>query len=246
MLAGLLSWLCFPVYLALGIWTRQRSLRLSPAAGPRSGVYGEGAPVHRLLSVGDSSAAGVGLERTEDALVAQAARLLHEDTGETVSWHISGHNSAVAEEVRDAVLPHLEPADYTHILVMVGVNDAKNWHTARRFKKGFGTLLYALRARFPEARLYWFRGIDARMVPALPEPLGWIMNLRIALMNRKGTQLCIERGVTALPAVPIEGPEGFCRDGFHAGADGYAVWARHLLDHLHHTPRDTPVAAPYV
>lgn len=246
LLAGLVSWLCFPAYLVQGVYVRQRSMRLSPAAGPRSGQYGEGEPVHRLLAVGDSSAAAVGLDHTHDSLVANAARLLHAQTGETVSWHISGHNSAVAEEIRDAVVPNLMPADYTHIFIMVGMNDMKNWHTSRRFKKAFGGLLYALRTRFPDTRMYWHQGIDVQRVPTIPEPLGWIMNLRVALLNRKGAQLCVERGVVVVPPLHVTGPEGFCRDGFHASEAGYEAWARHMLDHLHHTPRTTPAAAPYV
>ena len=122
----------------------------------------------------------------------------------------------------------------------------KNWHSTRRWKKGFGGLLYALRTRFPEARIYWHQAIDVQKVPMLPEPLAWIMTLRVALLNRKGAQLCVERGAVVVPPVPADGPEGFCRDGFHASELGYEGWARHMLDHLHHTPRTTPAAAPHV
>ena len=245
-LAGLVSWLCFPLYIAQGIYVREHSMRLSPAAGPRSGQFGEGEATHRLLAVGDSSAAAVGLDETRDALIVQAARMLHEDTGETVSWHVSGHNSAVAEEIRDLVVPNLEPVPYTHIFIMLGTNDMKNWHTTRRWKKGFGGLLYALRTRFPETKIYWHQAIDVQKVPAIPEPLGWIMKLRVGLLNRKGAQLCVERGAVVVPPVHVTGPEGFCIDGFHASESGYEAWARHMLDHLHHTPRSTPAAQPYV
>lgn len=246
MLISFLSWLCFPIYVLQGLYVRKKSMRLSPAAGPRSGQFGTGKPSVRLLSIGDSSAAAVGLEQTSGAIGPQMARKLHERTGSPVSWHISGHNSAVAGEIRDHVVPNLGPADYTHIVIMLGTNDMKNWHTVKRWKKEFGTLLYALRTRFPEARIYWHQAIDVRHAPALPEPLGSIMNLRVKLLNRKGAQLCLERGAVCVPPMPDARAEGYCRDGFHANEQGYEIWADHILAHFEFEPCTSPAVTSLV
>ncbi len=245
-LTGLVSNLLFPVYVAQGIHVRQNSLRLSPAVGLRSGQAGDGEATIRLLTVGDSSAAAVGCEFTHEAMAPQLAAKLHEREGRPVSWHISGHNSAVAGEIRDVVVPSLPDGDYTHILVMIGVNDLKNWHSSRRWKKEFGGLLYALRARFPEAKFYWCQTLDMTDVPALPQPLANILNLRRELINRKGAQLCVERGAVCVPPMQIPDQKGFCKDGFHANADGYAYWADHLLNYWDHEPRTSPAVQGFV
>ncbi len=238
-LLSLLSWLCLPIYIVQGLWVRVHSMRLSPASGPRSGQFGDGEATIRLLTVGDSSAAAVGIESTTGALGFQLAQMLRDQTGEVIYWHISGHNSAVSGQIRDLVVPNLEPVDYTHIVIMIGMNDAKNWHSVPRFKKEFGGLLYALRTRFPEAKMFWHQAIDMRTVPALPEPLASIMNLRRILFNRKGAQLCLERGVVAVPPLGNIRADGFCPDGFHAGEAGYEAWAEHMLAHFDETPRST-------
>ncbi|MEM9677144.1 MAG: SGNH/GDSL hydrolase family protein [Pseudomonadota bacterium] len=245
-LISVLSWLCLPIYVVQGLQTRARSLRLSPAAGPRSGTAGDGVPTIKLMTLGDSSAAAVGIDHTKGALAVQLAELLAKKNSTSVAWHISGHNSAVSSQLWQAVVPNLEPADYTHILIMVGANDMKNWHSVGTFKREFGTLLYAVRARFPEAKIYWSQFIDMTRVPTLPPQLAKVLNLRRALLNRKGAQLCVERGVVCLPPLPGILAEGFCRDGFHASEVGYAAWAQHVADHLHHTPRSTPAAKPFI
>lgn len=245
-LIGLVSTLCFPVYVVVGLYTRARSMRLSPARGPRSGQHGEGEPATRLLTIGDSSAAAVGIDKTSGAMGPQLAGLLKVKTGEAVYWHISGHNSAVSSEVRDYIVPNLPPEDFTHILIMLGTNDMKNWHTVRRFKRDFGGLLYALRARFPEARIYWPQAMDMVWVPALPKVLAHILNWRRQLLNRKGAQLCVERGVICIPPLEVENQSGFCRDGFHASEIGYAAWAQHILAHWDYEPRTTPAAQPFL
>ena len=131
MLASILSWFCFPIYIVQGLYVRKTSMRLSPASGPRSGQFGQGDAELKVLSIGDSSAAAVGLEKTSGAIGPQLANKLHDRTGKTVLWHISGHNSAVAGEIRDHVVPNLEPVEYSHIFIMLGTNDMKNWHSVQ-------------------------------------------------------------------------------------------------------------------
>jgi lysophospholipase L1-like esterase len=65
-------------------------------------------------------------------------------------------------------------------------------------------------------------------VPALPPSLGYILGLRAQIINAMGMQLCRERTATTLEPLPIEGPEGFAIDGFHANALGYRHWAEHI------------------
>ena len=56
-----------PLLLWQGRAVRARALKLPEAAGPREGREGQGAPALRLLVVGDSSAAGVGVEHLAQA-----------------------------------------------------------------------------------------------------------------------------------------------------------------------------------
>ncbi|MDD9908807.1 MAG: SGNH/GDSL hydrolase family protein [Ahrensia sp.] len=245
-LTGLISTLLFPIYLVQGVYVREKSMRLSPAKGPRSGKAGRGEPSVRLLTVGDSSAAAVGCTFTHEAMAPQLAAKIEAATGNAVSWHISGHNSAVAGEIRDIVLPNVPDHGYTHILIMLGINDLKNWHTSGRWKKEFGGLLYGLRARFPEARLYWCQALDMTTVPSLPKPLSTIMNMRRALINRTGAQLCVERGAVCIPPLPVPDDEGFCEDGFHANATGYNYWADHIMKFWNCEPRSSPAVSEFV
>ena len=245
LLARVVSIASLPVYAVQGAFLRRRVLRLPPAAGPRDGQFGasgSAAAPFRLLVIGDSSAASVGIDRSEDGLAAQLARVVHERTGRAVRWRSSGHNSAVAGQIRDHVVPHVEPRDWTHILVTIGTNDTKNFHSLGRFKREFGALLYALHARFPQARIYWSQAIDPRRIPHLPEPLATIMWLRRNLINAKGRQLCHERGAVAVRPIPDVMPAGFAIDGFHASEDGYAAWAETVAEAM--LADEAPITRP--
>lgn len=245
--ASLLSWLAFPYYAYVGTRLRDSVMRLSPAQGPRSGQVGKGKAAIRILSIGDSSAAAVGIEHTSGALAPQLAQMVADRDKVAVSWHISGHNSATCGPLTEVVVPNL-PAnlDPTHILLQIGMNDLKNWHTGKRFYREFGRLLYAVRARFPDAKIFWSQGVDITAVPAMPNLLARIANLRRVIINERGTQLCVERGAVAITPLPGVTAEGFCPDGFHAGERGYHGWAEHIMTHWDYAPREAPAARPYV
>ncbi|NMG40715.1 SGNH/GDSL hydrolase family protein [Chelativorans sp. ZYF759] len=227
---SLISWLAFPVYVWQGVGVRLKTERMLPAEGRvLHHIPGEGEPFN-LLVIGDSSAASVGVGRTEDGLAARLAGLVSERTGRPVQWRAAGFNSATAGQLRDFVVPNLAPEDWTHVVLAVGTNDMKNFHTARRFKAEFGGLLYAVRAKWPEALVLWSPVIEMTRVPALPALLARVLEIRAGIVNRVGERLCAERGAITATRLPVEDPQaGFSRDGFHASEAGYDAWARHLL-----------------
>ena len=231
-LAALLSWLLLPIYITIGPWVRARTVRMAPAAGPhRASLPGRGKPL-RLLVVGDSSVAGVGVSHTSEGLAHRIAENLARQTGRPVTYAMHGNNSAVAGQLRDYVVPHLPAEPFTHIVISVGANDAKNWHSGSRWKHDFGTLLYALRTKYPEATIVWSRLFDFAKLPAVPAPLGLVLNLRRAIVCRIADELCIERGAHAAPLMDVTHDEGLSRDGFHASALGCRLWGRHLAEFI--------------
>ncbi len=232
-LATLLTWLAFPVYIWQGLGMRRRTTRMLPAQGPVMHEVAGTEPAIALLVLGDSSAASVGIEKSEYGLAAQLAQLISQRTGRTVRWRAAGFNSATSGQIRDHVLPNLSADPWTHIVLAIGTNDTKNFHSVPRFKKEFGGLLYALRAKWPEARVVWSPVLEFTRAPAMPTQLGKILEIRATAMNRMGERLCLERGAVPAPRLPITNPEqGFASDGFHASEAGYRAWAEHLIDQV--------------
>ena len=228
-----LTWFAFPVYAWQGIGVRLRTERMLPAQGPVMHSIPGKQPGIALLVLGDSSAASVGIGKSEDGLAAQLATQLSEKTGQAVKWRAAGFSSATAGQIRDHVIPNLAAEPWTHIVLSIGTNDAKNFHTVSRFKKDFGGMLYALRAKWPEARIVWSPIVDVKRMPALPGMMSSILEVRAGAFNRMGQRLCNERGAVATTRLPIRDPQaGFSSDGFHASEAGYRAWAEHVLPSL--------------
>lgn len=223
---GLLSWLLAPAAFVQATQVRRITPRVSPPPGRTMGHVGTDSQARfRILVLGDSSAAGVGAEHMDETLAPKLARRLNEHFGASAYWRTAGSNSATTEELRDYVVPNIAPESYSHVVILAGTNDMKNFVPRRRFDDGFGGLLFGLHAKWPSATLIWSPIIDMRTVPALPSLLGRILQLRVEMLNELAHQLCRERFAIAAPQLQAHDPAGFARDGFHASATGYSYWA---------------------
>jgi len=228
------SWLGLPVYVWQGLAVRRKTnpLRMAPPAQiPVVELKGKG-KLLSILVIGDSSAAGVGVEKFEDCVAGRLPHLLKTKTGRPIRVKTSGHNSATSKHIRDFVIPNLAEETYDYIVLKIGTNDAKNFHTGGQFCRNFGGLLNACQAKFTGAKLIWSGIIDMESVPVLPSPLNKILGIRSRLINRNGAILSRERGVLKPESNWQPVPENFSKDGFHASSEGYRIWAEELAGYI--------------
>lgn len=226
-----LFWLSLPLLLPQGLWLKRSARRLPPAAGEPGGEVGDGPPL-RLLALGDSIVAGVGVERIEDALPGQLARALARVGAVRVHWRAQGENGARCRELsaRVAALPR-EPADL--VLVSVGVNDVTGLTTARAWRADLRALLLRLRAHSPAATIALAGVPPMERFPALPTPLRQAFGWRAARLDGVARALAASLpGVRHLATPVPDDPAAFAADGYHPNAAACAVWAQALAEAL--------------
>ena len=109
-LLGLIKIGLGPVLLAQGQWVRRSTPQLPEAAGPRLGtvaIAGDAAPL-RMLIVGDSSAAGVGVDTQDQALAPPAAKLISRRFKMPVEWQLIARSGVNTREAIDLVASHAQ------------------------------------------------------------------------------------------------------------------------------------------
>lgn len=237
-LAPLLAW--------QGRRLRRSVPALAEAVGAREGVAGHGPVCLRLLVVGDSSAAGVGVRTQDEALAPQLAQAMAQQLSQQTQRHGRGP-SAVAWQLVAATgldargaLAHmaaqrLHPADV--LVTVLGVNDA----IAGTAPAAWLQTLDAIRshARHHARVRFVVHCAPPRMdlMPALPQPLRWVLGATAARLDaalRRHVRQAHRRSRFALPFDPVheEAAAWFAADGFHPNAALYRRWAGELADHI--------------
>jgi lysophospholipase L1-like esterase len=204
-------------------------LRLPEAAGAREGMEGEGDLRLRLLVVGDSSAAGVGVADQAQALAMPLAANLAQRLGGSVGWQLAAQTGMNTAQARDWVarLP-LHDADV--VVTALGVNDVSSQTTAARFVRETGLLWSELR-ELTGARWAAISGLPPmHMLSAVPHPLRWYLGRYSAWLDTAIRRWAEEQRLGYLALQWASDPAHLAEDGFHPGPALYPQWADRLGD----------------
>jgi len=218
-----------PVLLPQARWLKRTALRLPEPAGPREGQAGHGEPALRVLVIGDSSAAGVGVADQAQALALPLAHTLADRLGRAVSWQLvaqTGVNTAEARAL--AKQSSLRPADV--VVTALGVNDVSSQTSAARFVNHTAQLWSELRQR-TGARWAVFSGLPPmHMLPAVPQPLRWYLGRYSEWLDTALRQWAEIQGLGYCGQRWASDPALLAHDGFHPGPRLYPQWADRLAE----------------
>jgi lysophospholipase L1-like esterase len=223
-----------PLLVAQALRTRARLPRLPEAGGSRQGVVGEGPPL-RLLIAGDSSAAGVGVERQHDALAGRLARELARRCGAAVHWRLvarTGLSTAQTLELLRGELDGQRPCFHVAV-VATGVNDVIEQVPSQRAVAQREALANWLRNAVGVAHVVFVPLPPVHRFPGLPQPLRWIAG-EDARRHDEALRLWVRtRGDVSRPDVPLPlAPDTMAADGFHPGAPVYRACAEAVARHI--------------
>jgi lysophospholipase L1-like esterase len=226
-----------PLLVAQALHTRSRVPRLPEAAGAREGAHGSGTVPLRLLIVGDSSAAGVGVATQEHALAGQLVRLLAQRRAARIQWTLvarSGLTTAQTHELlREVALP---PADLA--VVVTGVNDVVDQVASSAATRARGRIANLLRNGAGVQHVVYCPLPPVHQFPALPQPLRWMAGADARRHNRALRDWVAERSAAAGDVSTLRLDDvHLCRDnmasdGFHPGEPVYRAVATALAHHI--------------
>jgi lysophospholipase L1-like esterase len=220
-----------PLLIAQAVATRRRAPVLPEAAGDRRGVVGQG-PVLRLLIVGDSSGAGVGVPTQDLALSGHLTRTLAEQARVQVRWRLlakTGITSAQALALVQRERP--SPADVA--VAVLGVNDVIDLVPSHRAVQHRAALADWLIEHAGVKHVAFAPLPPVHQFPLLPQPLRWIMGRDARRHDEAMARwAATRRDVTHVPIELSLDASCMASDGFHPGEPVYRACGEALARHI--------------
>jgi lysophospholipase L1-like esterase len=218
-----------PLLLVQGLYVRKTTPRLPEPSGERCGKIGTG-PTLRLLILGDSAAAGVGVSSQADALSGQLSEQLaanfHTD------WQLWAKNGHTSQDILALLNTKLaEPFDV--VLISIGVNDITSGLSQAAWLKQQTWLIEKLTTIFSAKHIIYSSLPPMHHFPALPQPLRWVLGERAKQFNAALQQLVEQHPHCQFMPNDIPMQAHFmASDGFHPSATSYTIWAKQVAQLL--------------
>lgn len=211
-----------PILVWQGRVVRKRTLRLPEAAGTRHGCQGQGRPL-RVLLLGDSSAAGVGVGSQNNALAGQLAEQL---SGQyQVTWQLLAQTGITSAQLLRQ-LQDTASQTYDCAVLAIGVNDVTARTSDALWLAQLQSLRETLCANFDVQHIFISAIPPMQHFTALPWPLSGYLGRRARRLNRLTAALAEQSsGLTFMPVDLGVDPQMLAADGFHPSAAAYTLWA---------------------
>ncbi|EKF74289.1 GDSL family lipase [Alcanivorax hongdengensis A-11-3] len=214
--------------------TRRTALRLPEACGSDNGQWGSGAAQRRLLVLGDSVAAGVGVADHQQGLACQLARSRHRINNETVAWHTRGINGARLADLLLALPDMALPASIDTLIISIGVNDTTALTRRHAFRQQLTELQTQLDHRYPGIPVHLMAVPPMQYFTALPQPLRALLGHRAGLIDREIQRLARQHPsrIRHLAYPALRATALLAEDGYHPSAEGYRCLAAAVSQRL--------------
>ncbi len=225
-----------PFLLVQGQVTRWKVGILPDAAGPQTGVVGEGDDPAKLFVMGESTVAGLGARTHKLALAGQFAKNLSAHLARPVAWTVLGKNGVTARRTIDELVPQMPDESFNYILLGLGGNDVMKLSSPVKWRRDMKELIAILRERNPDAVIFISNCpmiIHTNVIPYPSRELLWELS---KMHDANIAEFTSEMDRVFYYPQPVDVRlDNFFADGIHPSEQGYADWAAAMMRYFAET-----------
>ncbi|TGL58969.1 SGNH/GDSL hydrolase family protein [Leptospira sarikeiensis] len=224
-----------PFLLWQGLRIRKKIPRLPEATGPDFGEIPGKKPI-RLLVIGESTVAGVGISDYKSSLTGQIASVLSRKTGRKIFWQAIGESGITVKEAVQKFGSRLPQKSPDLIVIALGANDVLKLNTQKKWSSELEELIGICKNKYPKVSIFIAGVPPVGIFPSLPWLLRSILGWKARLLDQASSYISLRlQNVFHVPmrkigSIPSEGI--FCSDGFHPSSEGCALWGEEIVDSI--------------
>lgn len=243
---ALISIPLLPLMYLQGRKVRASVPRLSEAAGPEGECKcdKDSNRIIRLLTLGESTIAGVGVNTHEEGFTGTLANELSRLFKANVNWKVYARSGYTARKVLDKVIPNILEKEADLIVIGLGANDAFTLNRPHRWKVEVRQLIEALKQKFPSALIVFCNMPPIKEFPAFTPLIKFVVGNLVELLGEELDDLTAGYGNVYYcnEVVKLDNwirrfdlkmeKAAFFSDGVHPSLLTYQIWAKDVAQQI--------------
>lgn len=198
----------------------------------------------RLLAIGESTIAGVGVKEHQEGFTGTLANELSSLFQTNVSWKVYARSGYTAELALKKLMAKITEDKADLIVIGLGANDAFTLNSPKKWRKDISNIIEHLKGKYPDASIAFCNMPPIKEFPAFPFLIKLVIGNLIELLG--GELKKIVAGYdnifyadevitlkTWMKRYQIAGEESeFFSDGVHPSKLTYQTWAKDFADKI--------------
>lgn len=209
-----------------------------PEAAEPEGVVDNGfEKTLRLLVLGESTMAGVGVKTHEEGFAGNLARALSQKFEANIAWKVYAKSGFTAEDVRMNIVPTITETPADLIVIGLGANDAFELHTPWKWRRDVQQLIKTLQENFKETPIAFASLPPIKTFPAFTPLIQLVLGHLVHLFGETleeminnfenvffhAEEMTLEKMKAHLPK--DKHLQDLFSDGVHPSQLSYGIWA---------------------
>lgn len=176
-----------PILYFQGKKIRENVPKLPEARNPEGYIKTSSEKTLKILAIGESTIAGVGVDFHKNGFIGALAEEISEKTNSSILWRVYARSGYTAKMIRKKIIPKIEDSTADIIVIGLGGNDAFNLNSPEIWIRNISILIKDLKIKFPKTPIYFTNMPPVKEFPAFSGIIKFVIGNLVEIL---GERLC--------------------------------------------------------
>ncbi len=220
---------------------RKKTPKLPEAKEPKGLVNGNFNKTLNILSIGESTIAGVGVDYHKNGFTGALANTLSSELKANINWRVYARSGYTVAKVSEKIVSKIEETKTDFIVIGMGGNDAFTLNSPKKWRKNIENLISLLQNKFPETPIFFTSMPPIKEFPAFTKPIKFVIgnlveilgeNLYNLIKNKRNVyyyhEIITLKKWSEKHNLPNNNSKIYFSDGVHPSELTYKVWGKEM------------------
>jgi lysophospholipase L1-like esterase len=227
---------------------RKKTPQLPEAKEPKGFVNGNFNKTINIISIGESTIAGVGVDFHKNGFTGTLATTLSTALKSNVNWRVYAKSGYTVKQVCTKIIPKIEEITADIIVVGMGGNDAFTLNSPKKWISDINQLIDLLQHKYPKTPIFFTNMPPIKEFPAFTKTMKFVIgNLVEILGNELNNNIKNKENVfyydeiitlkewSKKHSVAASNPKIYFSDGVHPSLLTYQIWGKEIGEFIINT-----------
>ena len=194
-----------------------------------------------VLTIGESTIAGVGVTYHKNGFTGALAAKLSSEFKKNVYWRVYARSGYTVAQVCKKIIPKIKETKADVIVIGMGGNDAFKLNSPKKWNTSIAHLIYLLQSKFPGTPIFFTNMPPIKEFPAFTAPIKFVIgnlveilgaNLQTSIKNTSNVyynnEIVTLNTWSKRHHLAENKPTMYFSDGVHPSELTYKVWGKEM------------------